>query len=367
MPKAYLIIDGMWGSCGKGSLAGKLATDRNPDVVICNFGPNAGHTFIGQGRKVMTQQLPTGLVAPNATLLIGPGAMIDPVLLMRELNDHPYARGRLLIHEHAAIVTAWDKVNEERLVKIGSTRKGTASAAMRKMMRVPVDGNDLPAIARDCHDLRDYIIDDAKYNDIVKSAKLIQVESAQGIELSLARGKFYPFCTGRDITPEQVLNDCAVPHRFLLETFLVMRTYPIRVGNEVRDGKQVGTSGPVYSGMDELTWEDLAKETGIEGLSERTTVTNKVRRVFRASMEQVMHAMYVAGPSTLFLNFMNYLDPRVKLGAVEGPNRLAYANEKAQEFVRVMEFLGKQTWGNIPPVMLGWGPSYNDIEDLRGR
>ncbi len=351
---AYLIIDGMWGSCGKGLLAGKLALDRSPDVVVCNFGPNAGHTFRRGDLVLMTQQLPTGLLSPGLEhLLLGPGAVIDPSILAAELRLRPEVEGKLHIHENAAVVTWADKLAEEALLAIGSTRKGTAAAQARKMMRVDTVG--IPRRAGECRDLERFVIRGRSYDRIIGGARSLQVESAQGVELSLSRGYFYPYCTGRDVTPEQVLNDCGVPYRFLGETFLVMRTFPIRVGDEFREGEKVGTSGPVYPGMEELTWEQLSKESGIEGLQERTTVTKKVRRVFRPSEEQVMHAMWVVGPSTLFLNFMNYLDPNGW--------RVGLVSPKAKDFVRLMDDCAEAVWGEGPHFLLGWGPDYGEVEN----
>ena len=127
-PNAYLVMDGAWGSCGKGLLAGKLALDRNPDLIVCNFGPNAGHTFIKDGKSIMTQQVPTGAVNRSAALLLGPGSIIDPKILENELQmlSDLNVRNRLYIHPRASVVQPIDKEREGALVSIGSTRKGTA-------------------------------------------------------------------------------------------------------------------------------------------------------------------------------------------------------------------------------------------------
>ena len=50
--KAYMILDLQFGSTGKGLLAGFLAKSRQPDVVITAWGPNAGHTYIDENRRV---------------------------------------------------------------------------------------------------------------------------------------------------------------------------------------------------------------------------------------------------------------------------------------------------------------------------
>lgn len=361
-PYAYLILDGAWGSCGKGSLAGKLALDRRPDVIVCNFGPNAGHTFIGNdGKSIMTQQVPTGAVHRDARILIGPGAMVDPTILAKELEmlkDYGVSE-RLFIHPRAAVVLPIDKEREGGLVKIGSTRKGTASAACRKIMRVD---EGYPRIAAECigRDGDLGVIGDhtiftvEQYDSIIANARTIQIESAQGVELSLARGMSYPTCTGRDVTPEQILNDVAVPHRFLRETNLVIRTFPIRVGNEYdKDGNEIGHSGPVFPDQLEMTWEQISELAGVP-LLERTTVTKKVRRIFSFSKDQLAHALYLAGPCNIFLNYMNYFDPNTA--------NIAHANEKATEFYEDLWAFVRLHGSNI--TWLGWGPAYKDVQQV---
>lgn len=354
--KAYLIMDGQWGSCGKGLLAGKLALDRNPDLVVCNFGPNAGHTFITPDQeRLVTRQLPTGLVADGALLLLGPGAIIDPAVLADEfdrLSGQYQIDRRLMIHERAAVVLPQDRETEARLVAIASTRKGVGAALARKILRE--SSREVPAIARDyfTSDLAEYVVDAKQYRELLFGANLVQIESAQGFELSLNHGSHYPYCTSRDVTPEAILNDAGVPHRCLEETAVVVRTYPIRVGNELdANGQVLGTSGPVYPDMQELSWQTLSRRAG-QPLEERTTVTGKIRRVFTWSDQQFLRMLESVAPASILLNFANYLEP----------DALAYEllSTRGKTFVRhVAELAARQgaklTW-------LGFGPGYADVE-----
>ena len=354
-PVCYLVMDGAWGSCGKGLLAGKLAVERNPDLVVCNYGPNAGHTYITElGEKIMTQQLPTGVVNEESILALGPGSIIDPAILAKEIQElsRYNPAERLVIHPRAAVVTPEDKEREGALVKIGSTRKGTASAATRKMMRVD---EGLPRIAAEHEYLKQFVVTEQEYDRKIATASLIQVESAQGVELSLSRGYSYPTCTGRDVTPEQIMNDVAVPMRFLKETCVVIRTYPIRVGNEYdAQGNEIGHSGPVFPDQQELTWEGLSQMAGVD-LMERTTVTKKIRRVFTFSKDQLAHALWITGPASIFLNYMNYLDPSV--GRI-----MDGANDKAWDFYEELQQFVRAQGSNIK--WLGWGPAHDNVEDI---
>lgn len=345
--EAYMIIDGQWGSSGKGLIAGKLALERKPDVVVCNFGPNAGHTFINNGVHMMTQQLPTGAVAglPNEEyspewILIGPGAIIDPEIFLTEIEKFNVNPARIVIHPHAAIVTEHDK-HIERLTMgdIGSTKKGVGNALCRKIARV----GETPLVAKDYRDNRDlHKFVDWEYNNILQKARLVQIESAQGFELSLNHGTMYPKVTSRDVTPEAILNDVGIPRRFLKEVIATYRTFPIRVGHELNEkGEIIGHSGPIYTDMKELTWADIpmARE-------ERTTVTNKVRRVFTWSWAQFARSLHMIGPCSIFMNFMNYLPP-------------------SEEKKFTEELLLQANYINGSNVnWLGYGPSYDNVVDL---
>ena len=82
-----------------------------------------------------------------------------------------------------------------------------------------------------------------------------------------------------------------MPIHELRKTIGVARTYPIRVG---------GTSGPGYLDQEELSWEQVGQP------EERTTVTNRIRRVFEFSAMQIAEAIRQSGPNEIFLNFCNY-------------------------------------------------------------
>ena len=359
--KAYMIIDGQWGSCGKGLLAGKLAIDRNPDVVVCNFGPNAGHTFIfPQGESVMTQQLPTGMINKGATLLLGPGAIINPTLLLQEIrafNERFGIMDRLMIHPRAAVVTQTDKERESLgLVHNASTRKGTGSALSRKITRF---NEGLPRIADECNELHEYVTTQEIYDQVIREAHLVQIESAQGLELSLNRGTSYPYCTSRDVVPEQILADVAVSYRDLERVYAVIRTFPIRVGNEYDAmGNELGNSGPVYDDMKEISWDDLSIDLmgkGGTAVKELTTVTKKVRRIFTFSETQYQRMLRTFGPVEIFLNYVNYLDPSA--------HKVADLDMFSTNFIDERNDVARQFGSRIKYV--GFGPAYQDVEEWK--
>ena len=311
MTKAYMILDLQFGSTGKGLLAGYLAKMRSPDVVVTAWGPNAGHTYIdSDGRHFIHRMLANGIVSPNLkAVLIGPGSVIDLDALEQEVDSSlDLMAGRnLVIHPKAVIVTAKHRETETRNVKIGSTMKGTGAAVIERIERDPDNnptaGVTIPAdwMQRMLNKGVNVFISESMYRLRLTTAEMVQIEGAQGYSLSIYHG-LYPYTTSRDVTPAQVMADCAIPFSMIPEVYGTLRTYPIRVADRFdADGKKIGTSGPCYPDQKELDWSDI----GIE--PELTTVTKLPRRIFGFSHQQVEEAIFQCGVTKLFLNFTNYM------------------------------------------------------------
>lgn len=281
----HMTMDALWGSCGKGGISGYLAK-RNPyDTVVCAYGTQAGHTYNDNSRSLhmMTQQLPIGVSGPTVkTVMIGPGSLIHQETIKREIALYLKPNQRLMIHEHAAVVTD-DHAKREKdrgQTKMGSTAKGVGQAMVDRILRDP----DSKAVAKHGFKgtpLERYIVDRFEYMDQLARAKNILIEGAQGFGLSLYHGD-WPYCTSRDVTPWQIAADCGLPWKMIndIKVYLVVRTYPIRVNN--RDG----SSGPAYPGQEEISFESLGQAP------ELTTVTKLPRRVFEFSEAQMAHAAF---------------------------------------------------------------------------
>lgn len=311
MIEAYMIIDLQYGSTGKGLLAGYLAEMYHPDVVVTAWGPNAGHTYINhQGRTFIHRMLANGVVSPGLEhVLIGPGSVLDIDCLMREIVDCSdlLIGKKIIIHPQAVVVTQEHRDIEKRNVKIGSTMKGTGAAVIARIERDPdADPTAISAIPIEWLDTIAEMgiavsIDAEAYALAIVNARIIQIEGAQGFSLSMYHG-FYPYTTSRDVTPAQVMADCAIPFSIIPEVYGTMRTFPIRVANRYDEkGNMIGTSGPYYPDQMEINWEDIGLEP------ELTTVTKLPRRIFTFSKMQTVDAIYQCHPKKIFLNFVNYL------------------------------------------------------------
>lgn len=321
MKKAYMILDLQFGSTGKGSLAGYLANKEQPDTIATAWGPNAGHTYIDpNGRKFIHRMLANGIVSSKLkNLCIGPGSVIDAQCLFKEMVEcSDLLHGvNIIIHSQAAIVLPEHLDTEKSMVSIGSTMKGTGAAVMQRIQRDPEHMNTADecfpiSIIRAAMEIGVTItICSARYAQALNQAQVLQVEGAQGFSLSIYHG-LYPYTTSRDVTPAQVMADCAIPWSIKPEVYGTLRTFPIRVANRYDDeGNMIGTSGPGYYDQEELSWADV----GIE--PELTTVTQLPRRIFNFSYAQLADAVLQCAPDKLFLNFANYMtwEDYVDLGA----------------------------------------------------
>jgi adenylosuccinate synthase len=330
--KVDVIVDLQFGSTGKGAIAGYLAKKNDYEVVISANMPNAGHTFIDErGNKMVHKVLPSGVCGASTQLvLIAPGAVFSIQRLKDEM-DHlrmcGYGGFVVAIHEAAVILDERHKQTEKisGLDVIGSTQQGSAEAMIDKIRR---GSHSDSVLAKDHMDELDgfAVVTHKQYLNALVSFGPILVEGAQGYSLGLNAG-FWPYCTSRDCTTARVLADTYVPHSWVRNVIGSCRTFPIRVG---------GTSGPGYEDQEELTWEDIGVEP------ERTTVTNRIRRVFTFSQMQIREAIMASQPDEIFLNFCNYMGKR---------------NEENTKLDKLIDSIGKRV------KYFGWGPTINDIDE----
>lgn len=394
------IGDLQWGSTGKGLAAAYLSyAERIENVSTTNL-PNAGHTAVvdkyldsdlipkdeneaNKEIRFVSKIIPTSAILHRInqdkpgtvwtdqgrrppkipTCWIGAGAGFYIDRLLQEVEECGLKPGDLNIHPRAVVVTDKDKNQEasgENSTKhLASTMQGSAAAVVRKMMR----GKDVKLA---CHyeELKPYICENFS-EEVLKrldnpSMRWLH-EGSQGFSLGINFGSHYPYCTSRECTVMQSMADMGVPPKYVGDIIGVMRPYPIRVGNVVEDGKQVGYSGDCYPDHKEISWEEVQRRAGYpnswndgKGLSELTTVTKRQRRVFEYSPQQIKEAVAVNGVNKIFLNFANYLDFKV------------YKKNKADDLTDpVWAFIAKLE--RLTPAKVCWvgtGPNINDVIEL---
>jgi adenylosuccinate synthase len=140
-----------WGDEGKGKVTDLLASDTD-FVVRYQGGNNAGHTIVVGGERYALHLVPTGILYPHCTPVIGPGVVVNPQVLLEEM-DALEQRGidttRLLVSGNAHLVMPYhlelDKVTERRLGKnrLGTTKRGIGPAYADKAARIGLRVQDL--------------------------------------------------------------------------------------------------------------------------------------------------------------------------------------------------------------------------------
>lgn len=331
--KLTIIVGGQYGSESKGKVVAFLANET--DLCVRVGTPNAGHTVQINEKVYKLRQVPAAFVNNNCKLAIGPGALIDPSVLKKELTE-TNTLDRIKIDFKAGIIQKEYLAEEQSIVKsIGSTGTGCGTALAKRIGR-----SDF-TLAKDVYtdqmlkNVPEYI------NSEYDRGSRIVIEGTQGFGLSLYHGD-YPYVTSHDTTASSFAAEAGVSPKLVDEIILVIRTFPIRVA---------GNSGPLE---DEINWSEVSKITGRE-IIERTTVTNHVRRVGKFNLSKVQKAVLINRPTQIALQFLNYLFPEV-----EDVQQWDQLSKKAQAYILDLEKkLG------VPVTLVGTGADIKSMIDRR--
>ena len=305
MTSFELLIDGQFGSTGKGLFAGWLARHHNPDVLAMAPSPNAGHTLVDGDIRLVHKMLPLGIFSASLqAIVLGPGSILNLDYLQAEIEnlqqlDLLGKHIEIYVHRNAAVVLPEHREAEANGgTAPGSTRQGVGAAQAARILRRPDNSNVVSE--HQYHPVFEHLtmVDTPELQSIYLNAQRVQIEGCQGYSLSVFHG-MYPHVTCRDVTTAALLSDCGVPMPSMrsMHVYGAFRTYPIRVANRPESGEW---SGPTYSDSFEIDFSDL----GVE--QELTTVTKLPRRVFTFSENQAIEACVQNRIDSAFLNFAQY-------------------------------------------------------------
>ncbi len=333
MARNLTVIGAQWGDEGKGKIV-DLLTPRFAIVARYQGGHNAGHTVYVRGQKFVLHLIPSGILHPGVSCVIGNGVVIDLQALFTEVDE--LARlgievdGRLFVSDRAHLILPYhrelDVLSEARRGerRIGTTSRGIGPAYEDKIARRGIRVCDLanPGVLEEgvrenvkarnrvildttldwqqVYDelaawgarLRPWIADaSVLVNDAIKADKPVMFEGAQGTLLDIDLGT-YPFVTSSNSSAGGVCTGLGVPPRAVGTVLGVVKAYTTRVGEGPLPTELHGAMG------------DRLRETGQEyGAS-----TGRPRRCGWFDAVAVRFAARVNGLDALALTKLDVLD-----------------------------------------------------------
>ena len=384
MPTTVL-IGAQWGDEGKGKVTDHLS--ESADVVVrYQGGNNAGHTIIVDGERFALTLIPSGVLYPQVTPVIGNGCVIDPAVLvneMAELDSRGIDPTRLRISANAHVIMPYhrklDAVMERFLgqQQIGTTKRGIGPAYMDKFSRHGIRVQDLfdPKIFRQkleialkdknkvltkvynslpmdiepiaeeylgyAESLSDYVTDTSLLLwEAQRAGKNIIFEGAQGTLLDIDHGT-YPFVTSSNPTAGGATTGSGIGPTTINRIIGVAKAYITRVG-----------TGPFPTELHDETGARMVELGGEFG-----TVTGRRRRCGWLDLVALKYAVRVNGLTELAMTKLDILSHFDSLKVAVAYDSLG---ERFAEFPRQQRILY-----NCHPVyeeLPGWN---TDISEVR--
>jgi adenylosuccinate synthase len=295
---AVVIVGAQWGDEGKGKIV-DIFTERADMVVRYGGGPNAGHTLVVGNDKLVVRLVPSGVLRPDVTCVLGQGMVIDPKSLVSELDDLEKrgvnARERLVVADRAHAILPYhvlvDGLRERGKGAIGTTKRGVGPCYEDKVARrgVPLGAFRDPARLRElvAHALEnwapvlqaygekapavDVVLEEIEparariapmlaatqrlVERAIREKKRIVLEGAQGTLLDVDHGT-YPFVTSSTPTAGGACVGAGVGPTRIDEVIGLVKAYTTRVGGgpfptELHDavGERIRTVGAEFGSV----------------------------------------------------------------------------------------------------------------------
>ncbi|MGL5020601.1 MAG: adenylosuccinate synthase [Mycoplasmatales bacterium] len=328
------IVGSQWGDEGKGKITDLLGQDAQV-VVRYQGGNNAGHTIEFDGKKFALHLMPSGVFNPNTKVVIANGVVINPKVLIKEMNmlrEAGYALDNLYISDRASIIMPYheelDGLIEDQKgdLAVGTTKKGIGPCYADKMNRIGIrtaefvredlfkkkleinvaDKNktfklygykefDFNEMFKEykvyAKELAQYVCDTSFLLDQeIKQGSNIVFEGAQGVMLDIEHGT-YPYVTSSSPSSCSIPVNAGIGAHNITNSLGIMKAYTSRVG-----------AGPFPTKLDDEIG-DIIRTVG----REFGTTTGRARDVGWLDSVQMKHAARVSGFTQLSIMLLDVL------------------------------------------------------------
>lgn len=326
-----------WGDEGKGKIVDYLS--EFADVIVrFQGGPNAGHTIVVNGQKIILHLIPSGILREEKYCVIGNGVVFDPAVFEEEISELK-RRGylvddtRLMISANAHIIMPYHKkldvLRETKgKGKIGTTGRGVGPAYEDKIARIGIRVIDLLNMKvfaerlKQNLEIKNFIIEKyygeqgfsfeeifttyARYGELLRKyvrdtvlflqkciseRKSILFEGAQGTHLDIDHGT-YPYVTSSNTVAGNITLGCGVPIKAIDRIVGVCKAYTTRVGE-----------GPFPTEQKNEIGEKMRQRGGEYGAT-----TGRPRRCGWFDAVAVRRAIEINGIESLCLTKLDVLD-----------------------------------------------------------
>ena len=329
---ALVVLGAQWGDEGKGKLVDRLAGQVDW-VVRFQGGNNAGHTVVLGERTIKLHLLPSGITRESCELVLGDGMVIDPWVLMEELQRWQSETGemplgtRLHISDRAHVILPFHRMVDSLDKKIGTTGKGIGPTYADKINRIGLRFGDIAELLADDAALKEMALlqadrlqylglssdgyaislrDDIQWihdnysqsiqntgvmvDTALSTGQRVLLEGAQGCLLDIDQGTF-PFVTSSVTSRGNSTHGAGVHPGHVEETIGVVKAYTTRVGN-----------GPMPTEL----FDEVGIHLGKVG-HEFGTTTGRPRRCGWLDLVVLRHSQRVNGFSSLALTKLDVL------------------------------------------------------------
>jgi adenylosuccinate synthase len=286
-----VIVGGFFGDEGKGKVISYLALKDRPKIAVRGgVGPNAGHTVVYKGAESKLRMLPSALINVGTRLMIGAGVLVDPIVLIREIEQFNVS-GRVTVDRQSGVIEEKhiekDRSDSYLKGKIGTTGTGCGPANVERIMRMARLAKDVPSLSKYIGDVS------LQVNEALSDGETVQVEGTQGTYISLYHGT-YPYVTTKDVTASAICSDVGIGPKVVSDVLIVFKAYMTRVGAGELPG--------------ELSEEEAEKR----GWLERATVTGRTRRSAPFNFELAKRAVMLNSATQVAVTKFDVLFPTAK-------------------------------------------------------